>query len=414
MKIISVIFAIAASLMWQAGAQTYDTNNDFVQTFAGSGFSGDVNGVGVQTMFNNPNSIVADSNGNLFVCDAGNSIIRKISPDGTVSTFAGGGNAISGYGTNVNLGNLYSSSLAIDHSNALWFVNSGGGVFLWRIGSDGYVSRTSNATGFSGSPETGMWGGICFDSWNNLYYAGLNTIYRLSTNGVLEVFAGSGNGGSLDGNGIFCSFSVPMSLACDSANNIYVWDSYSYKIRRIDQNQNVTTIAGSYYENLDGTGLNASFENVSSMCVDNLGDIILACGSCIRKIDARTNVVTIAGSFTQTGYTNGAENIARFSGANGVCISGGTIYVADSNNQRIRNITNNPTPQIVSGANLGIDTFAGVTITGVVGRTYQIQSAPDMNAWTTRATLLLNSSPYLWIDQNPVSGNKFYRAILLP
>jgi hypothetical protein len=125
-------------------------------------------------------------------------------------------------------------------------------------------------------------------------------------------------------------------------------------------------------------------------------------------------VVTLAGSFTQTGYTNGAGNLARFNGADGVCISGGAIYVADASNERIRYITNNPQPQVVSGANLGIGTYAGVTITGAVGRTYQIQSSPDLSTWTTEATVLLPSSPYLWIDQNPIAGNKFYQAILLP
>jgi hypothetical protein len=142
--------------------------------------------------------------------------------------------------------------------------------------------------------------------------------------------------------------------------------------------------------------------------------VLLACGTSIRKMDATTNVVTMAGSFTQSGYTNGAGNLSRFNGANGICLSGGTIYVADSGNYRIRQISFNPQPQVVSGANLSIGTFAGLTITGVVGRTYQVQSSPDLNGWTTRATLLLNSSPYLWIDQNPVSGNKFYRAVLLP
>jgi hypothetical protein len=243
---------------------------------------------------------------------------------------------------------------------------------------------------------------------------GGNKIYRWRTNGVVEVFAGSGNTGSADGNGIFSSFYNPTALACDSAGNIYVWDSYSFKIRRIDQSQNVTTIAGGNTYSLDGTGLNTSFANVTSMCADNLGNIYFACGSCIRKMSAQTNVVTLAGSFTQTGYTNGTGNLALFNNAYGVCVSGGTIYVADSSNQRIRSITNNPQPQVVTGANLGIGTFAGVTISGVVGRTYQIQSSPNMASWTTRATVLLTSSPYLWIDQNPASGNKFYRALLLP
>ena len=185
--------------------------------------------------------------------------------------------------------------------------------------------------------------------------------------------------------------------------------------RRIDQNQNVSTIAGNNYSSsADGVGTNATFNSIYQMYVDGSGNLLLACGNCIRKISATTNVVTMAGSFTQTGYTNGAGNLARFNGADGVCVSGGTIFVADYSNQRIRNITFNPQPQVVTGANLGIGTFAGVTITGVVGRTYQIQSSPGMNAWTTRATVLLTTSPYLWIDQNPVSGNKFYRAVLLP
>ena len=90
------------------------------------------------------------------------------------------------------------------------------------------------------------------------------------------------------------------------------------------------------------------------------------------------------------------------------------VFVADQNNQRIRFISFNPQPQPVTGGNLGINTYVGVTITGLVGRTYQIQSSPNMTNWTTQATLLLNSSPYLWFDLNPVAGKKFYRALLMP
>ncbi|MGH7952644.1 MAG: hypothetical protein ACREFE_12105 [Limisphaerales bacterium] len=201
-------------------------------------------------------------------------------------------------------------------------------------------------------------------------------------------------------------------MAADSADNIYVWDWVDNKIRRISQNRDVVTLTGGSASNADGQ--NPSFSSVSAMCVDNSGNLILACGSSVRKISVTTNGVTLARSFTQTGYTNGAGNLARFNGANGVCESGGTIYVADSSNERIRSITNNPTAQIVSAANLLLGTYPGLQIIGTVGRSYQIQTSPDLNSWSTKATILLNSSPYLWIDQNPVSGNKFYRALLLP
>src|ERR1035437_8789557 len=101
-KTLIVLGAIVVAFGWHVGAQTYDTNNEVVQTFAGSGFSGYLDGVGQLTIFNNPNAIVADSHSNLFVWDSTNYRIRKIAPDGTVTTFAGGGSNAQGTGTNVN------------------------------------------------------------------------------------------------------------------------------------------------------------------------------------------------------------------------------------------------------------------------------------------------------------------------
>ncbi|HEY5505703.1 MAG TPA: hypothetical protein VIK28_11145 [Sedimentisphaerales bacterium] len=407
-QILILLTAVAVLLGWRVEGQNYDTNGDYVQTFAGSGFSGYVDGVGQLTMFNSPKGIVADSLNNLFVLDAANSRIRKITPDGTVSTFAGGGNQTSGYGTNTTV--IYGGVngvdfIAIDHSDTLWIPNHSGNLI--RIGSDSYVTTFF----LNGTSEP--WA-ACVDSMNNVYisdYYG-QKVWRYKTNGVLEVFVGSGNTGSADGNGIFTSFNTPTALAADAADNIYVWDSGNHKIRRINQNRDVVTITGGSSTSADGQ--NPAFNSVSAICVDGFGNLILACGSSIRKMSVTTNAVTLAGSFTQTGYTNGAGNLARFNAASGVCVSSGTIYVADTSNQRIRSITNNPTAQSVLPANLQLNTYPGLEIIGTVGRTYQIQNSPDLNSWSTKATILLNSSPYLWIDQNPVSGNKFYRALLLP
>jgi hypothetical protein len=422
-----IALALVAILGWQVEAQTYDTNGDYVQTFAGSGFYGYVDGVGQLTSFYNPNAIVSDSHSNLFVWDSNNYRIREIAPDGTVTTFAGGGTKVTGVGTNVDLRDFNAApgftltfyGMAIDHSDTVWMIQSMTIVCtnLYKITSGAVVTYTNFPA--SHTPVNSLVSGNgCADSVGNIYFSSGtgNQIYRYSTSGVFSVFAGSGDPGYADGNGLFTSFNDPTALAADTANNIYVWDSGNYLIRRIDQNQNVTTLAGKYQNSssADGVGTNAAFNSVYQMCVDGSGNLILACGSCIRKITPSTNVVTMAGSFTQTGYTNGAGNLARFNGADGVCISSGTIFVADSGNQRIRSITNNPTAQVVSPANLQLGTYAGLQITGIVGRTYQIQTSPDLNSWSTKATILLNSSPYLWIDQNPVVANKFYRALLLP
>jgi hypothetical protein len=137
---------------WPAKGQIYDTNNDVVETFAGSGFSGYVDGVGQLTMFNNPNAIAADSHGNLFVWDSNNYVIRKIAPDSTVTTFAGGsaGEQFTGVGTNVNfkleIGTL--TSMTIDHNNTVWMAATGGnnnvfGCVLYTITSSAAVSFTT-------------------------------------------------------------------------------------------------------------------------------------------------------------------------------------------------------------------------------------------------------------------------------
>ena len=165
----------------------------------------------------------------------------------------------------------------------------------------------------------------------------------------------------------------------DQGDNIYVFDGQT--IRKINQNRDVTTIAGQPYvdTDADGVGTGATFATVSSMCTDNSGNVFLAAGSSIRRMSLATNVVTVAGSFSQSGYANGAGNVALFSGARGVCISRGMLFVADT-----------------------------------VGRTYQIQTSPDLMNWVAHGNILLPSTPYLWFDANPVAGSRFYRALLLP
>jgi len=107
---------------------------------------------------------------------------------------------------------------------------------------------------------------VCVDSANNIYFSDGqgNRIYRYRTTGVLEVFAGSGNQGSQDGNGIFTSFWSPAALTADAANNIYVFDFGNHLIRRIAPNGDVVTVAGSgSVSDVDAHGRSAAFVEIS-------------------------------------------------------------------------------------------------------------------------------------------------------
>jgi hypothetical protein len=235
-KSFAAVVAVLLAVGFRGDAQIYDTNDDVAEVFAGSGTPGYLNAQGTLAIFSNPDGVAADSFGNLYVADTGNARIRLITTNGTVSTFVGGGTgALPGYGTSVALPANFSTMIC-DHSNTLWVYGGYPPYGLVRITPDTYAEFLSFSVTLSG--------GLCVDSSNNLYYSTSTQIYRLGANGTLDVFAGSGNTGSQNGNGIYASFSSPRALAADEAGNIYVWDSGNGLIRRIDQGQNVTTIAG--------------------------------------------------------------------------------------------------------------------------------------------------------------------------
>lgn len=443
MNTYSRLFTIAALILCakQSPAQTYDTNNIAVQTLSGSGFSGYMDGVGQQSMFNGPNALVADSQGNIFLWDSQNVRIRKITPAGEVTTFAGGGNLTAGVGTAAYV-QLYleggSTQLTIDANDTIWgvqgfstFANGRSGLFgtslLTKISSGAAVTSTNLFPSLFNSSHA--FSGICLDSKSNIYIADAiaNVIYRYTTNRILEVFAGSGNSGYVDGKGIFTAFTAPGAMTIGTGDNIYVWDSGNNVVRRIDEHQQVTTVAGKPgfnirpYKEADGPALNATICSISQMCFDNSGRLLFVGGPlyyggglCLRALLPTGIINTVAGSFTNFGYANGDGKSARFSAASGVCVLGSMLYVADTGNQRIRSVSYNPVVQPVTPNNLRLLTYPGLEIVGTVGRTYQIQSSANMTNWITRENIVINCSPFQWIDASPISGNRFYRALLLP
>lgn len=170
-------------------------------------------------------------------------------------------------------------------------------------------------------------------------------IRKITPSGVVTTFSGMGSAhpGSNDGVGTAASFNHPNGIAIDAQGNLYIADEGNNKIRKITQAGVVTTFAGiggSAGGEIDGPGNIATFASPEGLAVDATGNVYVAdyAGNKIRKIDPNGFVSTIAGTGV-AGSTDGIGSVAKFNGPMGVAIDGnGILYIADGNNYVIRKI----------------------------------------------------------------------------
>ncbi len=244
--------------------------------------------------FSYPQGVAMDASGNIYVNDAGNYMIRKISPSGDVSNFAG--NGVAGF-------------------------------------ADGIASNAM----FNGLA------GMAVDAAGNLYVAEFENhrIRKITPSGFVSTLAGSGIAGYLDGNGSSTKFNTPYSLATDASGNVYVADTYNHRIRKIAPNGDVTTVAGSSQGYIDGNGTSANFSYPSAITVDASGFMFIAdqANHLIRKISPTGVVTTIAGN-GQPGLVDGIGTAASFRNPWGIAVDAtGNLFIADNVNNAIRKIS---------------------------------------------------------------------------
>ena len=324
-----------------------------VTTFAGSGNLGSSDGTGTAAGFNDPQGLAIDSSGNLYLADSGDQTIRRITPAGVVSTLAGrAGTAGNSDGTGTAALFHLPSGVSVDSSGNVYVVDAGNDT-IRKVTSAGVVTTLAGTAGAVGSAD-GTGGAAQFDSpfgdavdgSGNVYVAdtGNDTIRKITSAGAVTTFAGAASAGSNDGTGTAARFNAPGAIAVDSSGNLYLSDTGNDTIRKITPAGIVTTLAGApgLLGSADGTGNFARFTAPYGIGVDASGNVYVADtgNTTIRKITPAGVVTTIAGAAGKFGSTDGMGTAAEFNDPKGVAVdAAGNLYVADTGNDTIRKIT---------------------------------------------------------------------------
>jgi hypothetical protein len=386
-----------------AGTIRQMTPGGVVTTLAGPAWpTGSVDGTGSAARFGGPEGIAVDSGGNVYVADW-SSTIRKISPGGVVTTIAGGAGECFADGAGRDARFCQPTGVAADGAGNIYVADWGNNV-IRKISPQGTVTTLAGNTSItdqSGRPASGYadgpgnvarfnWPrGIAVDRAGNVFVAEQNnhTIRKITPAGVVTTLAGNAliknqngdpKGGYADGTGAAARFNTPEGVAVDGAGDVYVADSGNQMIRKITPEGVVTTIAGTSLDSdgdgwpdggyADGTGSAARFNGPYGVAVDRGGNVYVTDNGMLRKVNPTGVVTTLAGQPGSTGSADGTGSAARFNELGGVAVdSAGNLYVADFVNNTIRIGTTNTCPDAPT-----IDLAVGP-----VGQVRQLDTSPQ-------------------------------------
>ena len=261
-----------------------------VTTIAGTpAYAGYADGTGSAAQFHNPFGVAVDSTGNIYVADTGNSAIRKITSSGVVTHLAGSNTFGVGSADGVGSAALFDTpeGIAVDNAGTIYVADTYNST-IRKVTPAGVVTTFAGTAGVMGIVDgTGSAAqfyrptGIAIDSAGNIYVTDLDTIREITPAGVVTTIAGT-PGISLyaDGTGSAALFNYPWGVAVDSTGNVYVADNGDNTIRKITSGGVVTTIAGTAGTtgSADGTGSAALFRFPQGIAVDNAGNLYVADG----------------------------------------------------------------------------------------------------------------------------------------
>lgn len=327
-----------------------------ITIFAGntkSGFSGD-GGPALGAQFMGCRGIAFDSKGNLYVCDTANNRIRKIDGAGNISTFAGNGTpGFSGDGGPATSAQFDAPrNVAVDSSTGAVYIADENNCRIRCVDSTGTISTIAGTGqdsvqgvgGPAASAGIGRPHDLALDSFNRIHFRSQEQIYGID-GGTLLLIAGDGLGNGFGGDGgpaVNAKFNTIGGLRFDAANNLYVVDANNNRIRKIDVNGIITTVAGTGTAGFSGDGGPATAALLGfpgdDIVIDKAGNVYFGDYGAseeeprLRKIDTSGIITTVAGNGLPGLPTAGADPLTgKFVGVAGLAIdAAGDIFIAAS------------------------------------------------------------------------------------
>ena len=334
-----------------------------ITTLAGNGFanySGD-GGPASNSQLSNPNGVAVDAAGNIYIVDTNNSRIRKIDTHSVLTTVAG--NGISGYsgdhGPAIDAQLSAPNGVAVDQAGNLYIADTSNSV-IRKVTPGGVITTIAGvpgAEGFAGDggpalqSQLALPQGVATDTAGNIYIADTrnNRIRKVSSSGVITTIAGSSGGFLGDGNpATSAALNYPWSVAVDAAGNVLIADLYDMRIRKVSPSGIITTIAGNGTSSVNsgdcGPGTSATVGESVGVAVDAAGNVYFSSNFVIRKVSPSGIIRTIAGNdaiFRLDGYVGdgGPALSAGFFPLGLTVDAAGNIYIADGSNNAIRMLT---------------------------------------------------------------------------
>lgn len=418
-----LIFCLSISNYKLLQAQT-------VSTIAGTlAAIGNKNSTAVTSTFNNPHGVEVDRQGNVYIADRFNNVIRKLEKSsGNVVTLAGSGAAGSddGQGTNASfrepwgitvdsLGNVF---VADTKNNKIRKITPSGLVStVAGTGRFGITDAVNPLVASFGNPT-----GIAVDKKGNLYVGDHLThlIRKISVSGAVTTLAGDrnypNNAGLVDGIGQAAKFNRPYGIEVDKNGNVYVADEWNHAIRKVSPFGVVTTLGGNGTKGLkNDVGAAATFNFPWDVAIDSTGSVYVADGYnyVIRKIDLNNTVSTFAGTALVSGAADGQALSATFNGATSISMDFANkfIVVGDAYNQLIRQINFQqpvPNPKISFSA---FPTKDSISICETQQTTLNIAGASDSYDIFLNGTKIMSTFDKTFTISNLPIGTNLIRVV---